>query len=162
MPKSRGLKIQPPDSQRESLPSPLVLFLRPEPGPPTGTRLIYTPPCGALASAAGGGAKWDTSAAGGRGGGIPAPQTAWPLWEEPRLVTPKCPPGLSPHGERWPQAGNRGVLMPMKMEGARETQAAPLFAALIPGSFSRKEEVNELTSKAKVTEQHGRLGWGAA
>lgn len=77
-------------------------------------------------------------------------------------MTPKCPPGLSPHGERWPRAGNRDFLMPTKMEGARETQAAPLSAALTPGSSSRKEEVNELTSKAKVTQEHGGLGWGAA
>ena len=83
MAKSRGLKAQPPDLQRESLPPPILLLLRPEPGPPTGTRLIYTPHCGALASAAGGGAKWDTSAAGGGGSGRPAPQTAWPLREEP-------------------------------------------------------------------------------
>ena len=69
---------------------------------------------------------------------------------------------VSPSEQRL-RAGNRDFLMPTKMEGVRGTQATPGSATLTPGSsFSRKEEVNELTSKAKVTQECGGLGWGAA
>ena len=69
---------------------------------------------------------------------------------------------VSPSEQRL-RAGNRDFLMPTKMEGVRGTQATPVSATLTPGSsFSRKEEVNELTSKAKVTQECGGLGWGAA
>lgn len=101
---------------------------------------------------------------GREGSGRPAPQTAWPLWEEPRSMTPKCPPVFSLHGRQRPRAGSRDFLRPMRMGGVAGTQGSPfLCRSDTCSSFLRKEEVDELISKAKITLEHGGLGgqaWG--
>ena len=103
------LSLQTP--RGESLPPPLILLLRPEPGPPTGLKLIYTPHCGALASPL-----EEVLSGTHPGWGWGKRETSLP--DSLALVGGALisDTQVSPSEQRlW--AGNRDFLMPTKMEG---------------------------------------------